>query len=841
MPRESSDNDFKTFLTEVDSGTTYLNRPNDPKWSVATFRTLNTLINLNVSDMSMSERAWDGAATAGGVTKGLAMGFCQRLYGATQYTANLALQGVVNSWRHVTGDAPDDETPVGTNLPLSDTRHLLESPDFYLFLLTSPAVRQSMAQGGIGFLTQAACQIMDRLFGSNYTTMGQIDSIGQLLQKHAKETFPGIKNHKDDLQKLVNSIAVFLQNKCDIPYTEKKDLCRKIANLVTVLMCDDKKMTMGEKVDHIIDFAKESGVLKQVVIDNRDVITKVACDIWEQNSSATELIGFDKKAVGALRPVIDLVLEKGFDPQSYDETRDFLKTLVNMLTMEHSDVDTPGLVQLTDKLFAITTKNMDIRHRLASHGQADLTAESIGLREFFRGFFVNLFRQNGLQARLQNQLKILDEQQDKAVEYLSNIRATGPLIASLKSTVNAQKQKLEEALAQVQHPELNQRALYTMNMLKLIEKKEALEKNKAGWSFGRIQKQQLERVEAELNTVVRDYHLDQALEDYKRDKKAGKTIKDISKKIQDEITRTDPVTVYRSVDRIITESRAAIDKALTECQLEPLSYCKLESFQPHLKARLLESARKNKFKEKDLRLLIANSEIQDMFHRAKMIDLDPRKGRIKLSKIHSMREEKNVVKMLENRMQKKSNWFMRLLVNILSGVYLPNWMRRGQMDTIARSIKVYIALNPNDKSDTMRILKSLEMIINHNPRFWQNLMIEQGDAIKDLVAYAMADSQGDYVLTQPEYMQGCIRNIFDYVIRNAIINDETYKPVNLLLSVWADPSAFDKRYKELDKDYRTHRETVAKYAGKCIAKIIGTVRGWVGQEHRKDKTHGRRS
>ena len=72
---------------------------------------------------------------------------------------------------------------------------------------------------------------------------------------------------------------------------------------------------MGEKVGHIIDFAEESGTLKQVVIDNRVAITKVACDIWEQNSSATELIGFDKKAVGALRPVIDLVLEKGFDPK----------------------------------------------------------------------------------------------------------------------------------------------------------------------------------------------------------------------------------------------------------------------------------------------------------------------------------------------------------------------------------------------------------------------------------------------------------------------------------------------------------------------------------------------
>lgn len=836
---KTSASDFERFLRELSEGKTDGSHERYQQWPVATYRTCNTLANLNVAEMSVAERAWDSATTAVNVTTSITTEFCRGLCRAAHSTVNLAMQSIV----YVTGGGATADAQIQVPAPPVSESSIFENPDFYLFLLTSPAVSQSLKQGGAGFLTKVSGQWIDRLCGSQFSNMGQFAHAGALLQKNAQRLFPGIQDHTGLFQNLVDDTISFLRDKCDLSYEDKKYLARDIANLLGPWLSVRQSLSMGEKTILLLSFAQTYGILDSIVMKNSGTIAKIACDIWAQKTQQTELIGFDQKAVRALEPVIRLVLKEGFKENSFTETCDFVVTLVDMLTMEKSNVLTPGLVQLTEKIFAITSKNEVIRHQFASVGKSSLTPESEGLREFFRGFFVNLFRKNGLQVRLQNQIKILNEQQNQAVDYLSNFAGTAPSIADVKNTISEQKKTLEEALSAIQNPEINEHEVYSLAMLELMERKSELEQKKEGDTGSENIERQYRHAEVQLQSFVKNYHMEDRFHVYEETLRSGRqSINDLKTKVQGEINRTDPASVYAKIDTLIIQGRHKVDEMFTRCDLMDIRHCYLSSFHPRFQERLRATAEKNGLQEKDLQFLIENPDIQNQFYHAKMINNKPRDKikRIDLDKLRSQKEEKKVVEKLERRMRQHDSWIMRLLVRILSGIYLPNWMRRGQMDTIARSIKIYIALNPKDQSDTMRILKSLEMIINFNPEFWRNLMSEQGEAIKNLVNYAIADSHGDYVRTRPEHMEGCIKNIFDYVIRNAINNEKTYQPVNLLLSVWADPSSFDKRYQELSLQHRQQRESVAKHVGKRIAKIIGILREWVSSTPSKHETYNNR-
>ena len=175
--------------------------------------------------------------------------------------------------------------------------------------------------------------------------------------------------------------------------------------------------------------------------------------------------------------------------------------------------------------------------------------------------------------------------------------------------------------------------------------------------------------------------------------------------------------------------------------------------------------------------------------------------------------------MLIGRIKQAEFWFARQLIGILCGVKWGETVGWLKMKVFAWLIKARIDTNKGDNSNGMRILKSIEMIINYNPEFWRFLIREAGRDIRDVVNGCLSDASGGYVFTQEKRIEESVKNIFSYVITDAIPKPQTYEPVNLLLSVWTAPEDFDKRYKKLKSEHEKRQ----KIAGSSCLRIAQRV------------------
>ena len=76
---------------------------------------------------------------------------------------------------------------------------------------------------------------------------------------------------------------------------------------------------------------------------------------------------------------------------------------------------------------------------------------------------------------------------------------------------------------------------------------------------------------------------------------------------------------------------------------------------------------------------------------------------------------------------------------------------------------------------------------------------EVGADIRGVLKLLLVEKARGYLYTRPKHIEDNIRNIFDYVVRQGVSVENTYEPVNLLLSIWTDPESFNDRYDALKK------------------------------------------
>ena len=305
--------------------------------------------------------------------------------------------------------------------------------------------------------------------GKEYASWANVRSVKEKIDVLHEQMFPDIPKRPKLVNEIFNQTMGFLLKKCHLPYAKKEELAVDIAQLVDDLNND--LMPPGEAVGKVLDFASKHDIT-QIIIDNSEGIARLACDIWAENAEKTESIGFDKTAVLAMRPVIELVLKEGLTKkgETFEQTKQFVKTLVDMIAMDYAHPDAPVLVDLTESIFNLTSTNETIRKQLSSEDQSKLTPESEGLKEYFRGYFCNLFKQFGLKTEIKNTIELLETKQNEAITIVSQKKGQQAVISEIKAEIYKAKLKLKQAQTNLEDFELSLQAQAKLTLLDHVEK-----------------------------------------------------------------------------------------------------------------------------------------------------------------------------------------------------------------------------------------------------------------------------------------------------------------------------------------------------------------------------------
>ena len=117
-----------------------------------------------------------------------------------------------------------------------------------------------------------------------------------------------------------------------------------------------------------------------------------------------------------------------------------------------------------------------------------------------------------------------------------------------------------------------------------------------------------------------------------------------------------------------------------------------------------------------------------------------------------------------------------------------------------------------DQSLQFRLARALTMIEKGNPEFFEKLDKNVGVDIRKLleqINIEKAVKSGNLHL-QEKYIEKSIRNIFQYVIKDAVGKEDSYEPVSLLISIWTKPQAFNQRYEAIKEKYERRKQEKLK-------------------------------
>lgn len=720
----------------------------------------------------------------------------------------------------------------------------------------------------VGHASENAQLVCDLAVGmyKKKPSQGQIvkgnHSQGQIVQGSASQDMLDKRSSEDSLytgmiQEMKPVIQSFLAEGFNSP-----QLAEDTRQLIDDSLMDRSK-TAGEKAKEVLDFASEHNIIGQVVVKHSQLIARLACQVWLENARTTKHIGFDEAAVQGMVPVIQLVLEKGL-ANSFDEVKAFVGTLVDMIFMDYAEAGVPVLVDLTADIFKLAENNFEIRQELSSISSSDLgvpgdkrdvvlgessrgsvelgedlsgmgaaseetdvslseksrvlqgasrlrTDASKGLLEYFRGFFVSVFRRKGLIARIKNELEILDDLKKEAAGFSYQKKNWDPAVRVIKPITDAQT-KLKEAYNSLMNFENYQ---YEVDRSALLEKcKKYL-----------ASREEIVGGDKYLYSQAYDFATKhQMTSDFLKYLVMGPAeLEEEEEEIKKEMDKYDFKKIFEEADDIIASARDSVDQALKGAGADHLCHQIFDDLDSDDRKMILAEMEKQK-KEKNINLttadincLMGSADIQKKLRQDRVEKL--KKGK-KLTKTGQLKKrlDKNIgMGMLMGRIKQADFCYARWLISILCGTsrgYV--WLYQLKMSIVTWLIKKKINRCSSSDSEQARILKSIEMIINYNPEFWRFLIREAGPDIRDLVNCCLSDASGGYVFTQEERIENSLRNIFAYVITDAIPNTASYEPVNLLLSIWTAPEEFNERYEKLKSEY----EQKQQQAGNRICNIF---------------------
>jgi len=801
-PQQNADNTNRAldrhleyFFEDLNRGRTPGGKEGLKKMPEFTYRLLNstaaaTLLELpkpNLSDIQDRLKMFvqDGSKTAISAVTGI-LGFCQSL--------------VVASGQQ----------------PLQDIdREYLQNPDLYLFLLCSPAVDKILQQGGLNKFGQFVTFAIDRITGLKLTSYSSLDNIKDQVAQLQDMLFPGVPKQDAFVETLISQLQDFVTKKCHLSYYEKYGLARDIANLVKALQ--DESLSLGTRSEQVLEFADRHGIT-DIVIKNSDDIAELACNIWAKNARETEAIGFDERAVLGMKPVIKLVLEEGLSKKgaSFQRTKAFVKTLVDMITMSYADPQTPALVDLTECIFNLTAANETIRKRLSSDGEDKLTPESEGLNEYFRGYFTNLFRHKGLSMSLQNALDILEDQQSDAIKAVSQTREQRGVASEIKSVFHRAKQEIEQCLTNIHHAELSQQNMAKADLLKKVsewgEKYDEILRNNQ--QNNRKITKRLERMGKRIEKFALTHHLEDTYKKYLDMVDDKEAMERERIRINDDIKRTEYNESFLHGEEVIAKARSETDRVLIKHDLSYLMRQDLSALPSKEASEIRDHAKREGLVDTDIEHILATPEYQKALRSIRYSEYAGSKNRAERVQAEAPKV-KNLVKSIKRQLSRCATgvlWWVQCILHFLTIPNASKWVRRMQMGAAAFIIQESARTYRNDNTDIARIIKSLDMIIKFNPEFWRWLTKNKGQDINQLVNAVVIDQQTQsYLLTRPDRIAGNIKGIFEYVIRTAIVKKATYGPVNLLLSTWTDPESFDRRYRELEQKYQDEKQRPHKH------------------------------
>ena len=778
--------DLEEFFSDLKCGRTPGSKGDHKKWSEWTYRCVNTVSYLNLVG---SQQLTSSELVSSAILSGLK---------TTQSSISTVLQ-FCQSLIVAEGQQSLKDIDKGSVM----------NPDLYLFLLCSPVIEASLEQGGGGKMIEALTFANDCMLGRDDAGWMTLGGINQKIDRLQEELFPGVPKKRDLITSITTQLVATTIKKCRLPYEEKKGLARDIANLVATMYNED--LSLGKRVGQLLNFARRHGVT-DVIVNNSDGIADLACDIWATKAEATEVIGFDSKAVLAMKPVIQLVLKEGLSSKSnsFRYTQAFVETLVDMISMDYADPKAPVLVDLTERIFDLTAANSTIRNRLSSKNYRHLTPESEGLNEYFRGYFTNLFKQAGLSMSLRGALATLDQQQQDAIAIISQKRGQNAAISEIKSVFRTERIELRQCLANLEDYELFLQAQAKLSLLDQIEAYADMEAGvvKAGKNEDIKALRSLERELERINKFAQTHHIQQSMNDYLQVSDDAKALSEIRIRMNSEIERTDFNKPFFHGEDLIKKARQATDDVLAKHKLYQVMHQGLSALPKKNQQAIQAHAKSAGLNDEDIEHLLSTPKMQNALRRLHKPELEgkQRAKRVNQQAAEAQRLERRIKNQLSQSATGKM-WWIQCLLTYFTVPKVFKWIWRMRMGTAALLIREYVKSNQHDQSDATRIMKSLDMIIRFNPGFWRWIIKTKGQDIRRLVNAVMIDQQAEvYLHTRPARIADDVKGIFEYVIRTAISKKETYEPVNLLLSTWTDPEQFDRRHQELMQKYHEMKQ-----------------------------------
>lgn len=732
------------------------------------------------------------------VTKASDMVINTAAYSATQaYHFCSALTGAARSWS------------MGEMLTLKQ-----RMPEIILFLLCSPRIKHALAQDEPGIVIKVIGKMASLMLrsGADYTSA---EGIGKLMAE--KIAMGGTNEIKGLAEKVctgwVQGFASTIHSLQLYEYEDKKKFANKLVEIVQALQdfdaMDSKGKTMGKIIENILDFSKEHGLLERLVGQQSEDLAKLICEIWKNKSEKTQLSGFTGDAVASLEPMLSALLKKmACDEQEnvYDNTKNMISEIVDMVTMDPMDEKTPDVVDVTEKLFKIAEDSQSIRTQWSTMSagiSGDLAPQAQGIEGFLNGFFTQLFRKNGLVARIENQKKLFEDR----LEKLEDLEVSAKRKVLLRENLNKKIEKLQDYLKRITEQDRVMVAYQKKQLLVRADDYARVKNNRPG---------QAEKMLENGNEYAKKHDLEKEFDEYitLAEKKKDR-VNEIKKELDTVISKGDLTDIFKTVEGEIDNLSQNWNEKLTE-DVDALKIFKADDLNTGLAKSINKIATARHLSKNTLNLMLSDSTVQ---HELLKAALAGNKG----DQSSKEKKEKMVLEMIKKRIQHKDHWMIRWAIKLLCGVWVPDFMssaKKGKMQAAALAIKIHIAVRPWDTSDSMKILKCLDAIHHDAPDFWNRLTEKHGSDLQKLLDLVLSESHGEYLYEHQQQVQESLKPMLKHMITTLVGEPKTYQSIQCLLSVWVNDDKFNRLYDDIKKR-QNNESTVYKAAQK--------VADWLGQ------------
>jgi hypothetical protein len=222
--------------------------------------------------------------------------------------------------------------------------------------------------------------------------------------------------------------------------------------------------------------------------------------------------------------------------------------------------------------------------------------------------------------------------------------------------------------------------------------------------------------------------------------------------------------------------------------------------------------------------MLSDPEVQRKLLESQLVDDGTPKG-----KKRSEDKKEQALNKVKEYVEGKDNWCVRMVISLLCGNWLPKSLgivKKGGMHALEWCLKIHIAVHPSDESDSMKILKCIDLLAHDAPGFWDELTQNHGNDLHKLLNLVLSQNHGEYLFTQQEQVEKALKPLLQHTVTNLIGEPKCYKSIQCLLSIWTAPGEFDRLYKEVrQRQQQESKMNTITRAALSFAKFVGKKNG----------------